>query len=195
MGQQLYPPGLPQPTDVCTKCSVHVLPDSPCEPLRLPGLACMMNPNEALSCSLEELQAVRVERAKNLLLLSIPVCLLNAYQVRGLGESHDAPTKRRQLLAHWGRAVSLIRRAHFCSKSFRASQEFLDFIFVPLETHGLFRDAYSGIFKVVVASLGCLYIFLFTPSLRLKRGQVFFFFSTWGHCWTKAVFASLLIPW
>lgn len=43
--------------------------------------------------------------------------------------------------------------------------------------HGLFRDAYSGISKVVVASLGCLHIFLFTLSLRLKRGHFFFFLA------------------
>lgn len=51
----------------------------------------------------------------------------------------------------------VIRRAHFCGQSFRASQKILDFVFVPLEIYGLFRDASSGIFKALVASLGCIH--------------------------------------
>ena len=121
-----------------------------------------MYPNEALGGSLEELQAVR-ELKCLCFFPSLCVCWM-LIKDRALDE--NAPS------CPLGTSNLVIRRAHFCGQSFRASQKcWILFLFLLRYTGW---DASSGIFKVLVASLGCIHISLFTLSWRLKRSHFFF---------------------
>lgn len=96
-------------------CAPRKCFQNPLSPLRFPGLALVLNPSEALRCRLEELQAIRDQKELNFLcfLPSLGICRM-LIQCQALGENHDSPTKTiRQLLAHRGLEVWLIRRVHF----------------------------------------------------------------------------------